>query len=201
MPKFKLFFAIIVFLLLAAPCYGQSTQDAETKNGVMLWSRNSTVFPWYFYSGDKLTADMRYNLDQDKTAGFCIGKSFGKKELSVIPEACGYAGKSNGYGPELWVMSDTKKYSVTSYIQYAKFLDTNSFGYAWLQASRKVGKRVELGLGSQAVKEGGNKFELDLGPAANLKLGHFTVSIVPLFRTTSDERGKLTIYAGLSYSF
>jgi len=204
MAKFKLFFVMLFLFLffLIGICYGQPQQTAKTESEheVNLWSRNTTVSPWYFYTG-KFVLDARYNFDLDKTGAFCIGKSLGGEKFSIIPEACGYAGTYNGYGPELWILSETKSYSVTSYIQYAKFLDTDSFGYAWIQAERKIGRHVEFGLGGQALKNGANPFEADFGPAGSLKFGKFAINFVPLFRATKEERGKLTLYTGFSFAF
>ena len=152
-------------------------------------------------SGKKFTADVRYNIDDEKTVSACIGKSFGKDIFAVIPEFCGYAGRGKGFGPELWALSETKKFSLSSYVQYARLRDENSFVYLWLEGEGKVSKHFQPGLASETEKDVGQSPRLDLGFAAKLTFGRFGVSAYPLWTVTPKLRGDTHMRAGLSYSF
>lgn len=201
MAEFKLFFVIIIVLFFPTAIFGQS-------NELYFQMYGSTPVGWYFHThaaDNKLkgfTEDLRFNFDEPKTLTGCVGKTFGSDRFNIIPEACGYAGLFHGYGPELLFNSDTKKYFMFSYIQYAKFVDTVSFGYGWLQADRKVGKRLEFGVGGQVLKEGSNPFWANLGPAVKIHLNsRFAINFVPLYGVAGAEKGKVKPYFELSYIF
>ncbi len=184
----------------------QAPQEPSGSQEISLWSRNTEAYPWYFYTGKKFTADIRYNFDQQKTAAVCIGKKFGKDEFAVIPEACGYVGKTNGYGPEVWFLSDTKKYSLMSYVQYTKMLDTTSYGYSWFQGERKI-SRFGFGFGGQVLKNGSSSLEVDFGLSSKVTFGKVSFNFLPMWRVTSSKlgeptgRGDITIFTGIAYTF
>ena len=186
--------ALFFVILTATTVFAEDHQ-------LILWTRGKFVTPWYFYTGRHLTAEARYNLDQEKTATVCLGKQIGKESFSVNPEACGYVGKENGYGPEVWVLSETSKSSITSYVQYAKFKKTSAFGYAWFQQETKVTKHVGLGGGVQLFKEGKSGVDFDLGPSVKVRTGKLMFNVLPMWRTTPTDRGKLTISSGIFLEF
>ncbi len=191
MKRLVLFFVVF---LSASNCLAQSHE-------LILWARNTSLYPWYFYTGKSVTADVRYALDQDKTVTVCLGKSFGSETFSLIPEVCGYAGDFKGYGPEVWIISETNKYSLESYIQYARFSDDSSFGYSWLQAERKLSTHLAIGGGFQVTKEVGSATEIDLGLSFKATVGKFTFSALPMWRVSPQERGKVVVSSGVSYQF
>lgn len=192
---------LVMIMIFSASSYGQERNSRGTHE-VSLWSRNASIYPWYFYTGEKFTADLRYNFDEDRTAGFCLGKQFGKKAFSVIPEACEYIGQAFGLGPELWILSETDKISIESYVQYVKMFNTSSYGYIWLQSERKITRHFGLGLGGQALKVARERFEADLGPALKFTIGkRGYMSLLPMWRITPGERGKTTLYTGFGWTF
>jgi hypothetical protein len=188
------FFLFLVTVFLPENSFGQNQE-------LILWARKSSITPWYFYTGEKFTAEARYNLDEEKTMTVCLGKSFGKDSFSVNPEFCGYGGKSKGYGPEIWVLSETEGHSVVSYVQYAKLQNISSFGYAWFQTEKKVSKHFGLGAGTQVLKEERSATAVDLGPSVKVKVGKFSFNVLPMWRATSEDRKMLTVSSGVFYEF
>ena len=62
-------------------------------NDLNIWSRGGkSEYIWFVHYGDKIVVDGRYNYDDDKTVGFCLGKKIGPDSLAFVPEVCGYAG-------------------------------------------------------------------------------------------------------------
>ncbi len=188
-----------LFLLFAMLWVGNSF--GQNSHELILWTRGAAVTPWYFYTGNKVTADIRYNLDEEKTAALCLGKSIGGERFSVVPEACAYAGKQKGYGPELWVLSETSKASLTSYIQYAKFREVPSFGYGWFQSEAKLSKHFAFGGGLQATKEGKLDISLDAGPSVKFYAGKMIFNVLPMWRVTPESRGRPTVSSGIFFEF
>ena len=191
---------VIVFLISDR----SSTRPNSRPSGRRCWHPlipNGNVSEWYFFTGKKFTADVRYNIDDENTVTACGGKQFGKDAFSVIPEICGYAGRRKGLGPEVWILSETKKLSLSSYVQYARLRDENSFGYFWLEGEGKVSKHFQPGLASETEKDVGQPPRLDIGVAAKFIFGRFGVNAYPLWTVTPNGRGDTHIRTGLSYSF
>lgn len=208
MPNARLLFVIL--LLSSVISYGQRGQGSYEVNNteqeieVSLWSQDGgNLSPWVFYRGDKITAETRYNWDDKGVYGTCIGKqfTFGKKSLTLIPEACGYTGRYNGYGPELWVISEKEKFFFSSYIQYASMKRTTSYGYLWLQSDYKFSKNFGLGPGLQSLKDGSRANATDVGLSLVFRKGKFYANFIPLWRVTKDGRGSFTNYGGIGYVF
>lgn len=191
----KLFFATLVAMLATA-----ATTSAQTQE-VSLWSRNTGIYPWYFYTGRVVVVDARFNFDEKKTLAGCLGKKFGGKVLNIIPEVCGYAGQENGYGPELWVLHDSKKYSVMSYVQYARFLKAPAFGYAWFQTEMKI-SWLGIGVAGQATKEKQGTLDVDFGPSVKINFGRkIHLGVMPMLRVTPTGRMEKTVFLNLAYMF
>lgn len=190
------FFVVLMLVatMVATPSFSQNHE-------VSVWSRDGSISPWYFYSGSKVVVDVRYNLDLDKTLGSCLGKTFGEESFSIVPEVCAYLGEENGFGPELWVLSETKRFSVTSYFQYARFREVKSFEYSWFQAERKI-SRLGLGLAGQTTKEKDSTTDVDLGLSTTINLSEQTsLRVIPMWRVTKIDKGDRTLLVGLTYSF
>jgi hypothetical protein len=196
----------LLFVIIFAALGFAQDQDTNKRQGsefeVSYWQRGSQKSPWLFYTHKSgLVLDARFNLDEEGTAALCVGQEIGSEKFSIVPEFCGYQGQFAGYGPELWVLSETEKVSVTAYIQYARFLNTSSYGYAWFQSEYKLTKNVGIGAGGQALKWSKDKTEVDLGPSLKIWLGKWYINVVPAFRVTPLDRGKLTPVFGLGYTF
>ena len=179
------FFAIVVFFLVAASCCGlaQNSQPAVVdevtttpttatvlpdapapSSQLIFWSRDGAYIPWYFYTGQLFTADIRYGMDEDKTLTACLGKSFGPAKFSINPEFCGDIGKHMGYGPEIWFLSDTSRVSEMSYCQYVKALNDTSYAYCWFESEYKFSSHFNFG-GALETDHGGGSGEVNLGPS------------------------------------
>ncbi len=205
MRRLSLKTAVLFFVIffLTGTSMGQSKEQLTGgEYEVIFSSRNTTLYPWIFYTGSRVTIDARYNFDQIQTGTVCIGKKFGTDALTVIPEVCGYSGRNNGYGPELWLLSETKKFSMTSYFQYAKFLDTKSFGYAWMTAELKASKNFQFGIGAESLKEGSRgTISVGLGPSMKVIRGKMYFTLVPLWKVTPAGRGDRTVFLSVGFVF
>ncbi len=173
---------------------------------VSAWARKNAgkvqSYPWIWAEAKGMVAEARYNFDADKTLTACVGKQIGGDAFNIVPEACGYVGKSKGYGPEVFVFSDTKHFALDSYVQYAKIINGKSFGYTWLQATAEV-SHFGFGIASQATKEGTHGVvDVDLGPSVKI---HFTKSVTlnvaDMFRATKSGRKEQTYVAGFIVNF
>jgi hypothetical protein len=202
MAKFLKLFVVIFFLFFStAISYGQAQdQPKPTWTQVRVESLGSMVSGAIYRDNNKFVLDANYNYDFSRTATVCLGKNFGSDKFSVIPEVCGLFGLYNGMGPKVWFYSDTNGHFFEAYLQYAKMDKDSSFAYAWLQAEKKVGYGIRLGIASQSLKEDASRsFKTDIGPSISMVLRkHVTLSFAPLFSTNS---GKVTPYARIAYDF
>ena len=197
---------LLIVIAMTMICFGQSEAtspaESEPKGEVSLWAQDGgNLAPWIFYSGKRMTAEVRYNWDDKGVVGACIGKAFGTDALTLIPEACGYSGKFSGYGPELWINSDTKKFFLSSYVQYAKMKGTTSYGYVWFQSDYKIHKNLGIGLGAQSLKDGKEASSADFGLSIVFRTEKFYINGLPLWRATSEKRGEFTSYVGIGLVF
>jgi hypothetical protein len=202
-----MFHKLLFVIIFSVPCFAQDAKQ-ESEIEFSLWTRGNKISPWIFYTGEKFTAEVRHNLDAEGTITACIGKSFGNKSFSLNPEICGYTRKYHGYGPELWILSDTGKFSLTSYLQYARFSDTGSYGFAWFDAEykirnqeKKLFKMFGLGIGGLSLKYGKDPVELDLGPSVKIKVWKLYVNAVPTWRINGPHRGNPTPVFGIGVIF
>lgn len=196
----KLLFVITIAVLGFAQNQNNNQKTSELE--VSYWSRGSQVSPWIFFTTKNgVVFDARFNLDEDGTAALCVGQEIGSEKFSIVPEFCGYQGRFAGYGPELWILSETEKVSVTAYLQYAKFLNTFSYGFAWFQSEYKLTKNLGLGSGSQTLRWGKDPLEFNFGPSVKVWVGKWYFNFVPTWRVTPLDRGKLTSVFGLGYTF
>jgi hypothetical protein len=187
---------LLFVIFFSGLCFAQSS---ETE--VSYWSRGKSIAPWLYHTNKYVVTEVRYNLDQDHTFGVCLGKEIGSKKFSVVPEACAYTGRYHGWGPELWLLSETEKFEMWSYIQYAKFFDTSSFGYAWFQAERKIWRGLGIGPAAQFLKDGKDPLEADLGGSMKLSVGRWYFNIAPTWRVTKLDRGNPTLVTGVGFTF
>jgi len=177
------------------------------EHDVSFWSRNTSLsaFPWYFYGNGKIVLDTRFNFDAEKTAGVCIGKSFSKKEnITLIPEACGYLGKTNGLGPELLVMTKKGKFNSFSQNQYVHGIGNTSFVYHWTDVQWQVQKRISVGADGQIFKEMSKAptAQVDLGPSTKLILSkHVYFKFWPAWSIGPQNVGEKKIFLGLGYTW
>lgn len=201
---------ISVFLLLSAanmvaqPADQNSTAETasafKASHSISLSATNGkSLSPSYFYSGKRVSAEVRYNWDDDNVGAVCIGKPIGKDSFKLIPEACGYVGKWNGYGPEMWILSETHRFSVVSYVQYVKTVDANQMGYSWFQFQRKASKWLNFGIGGQVLKDGSSPVAVDLGPIVKFIHKRVDFYINPTWRTTTQGRGERVVCTALEY--
>jgi hypothetical protein len=199
----KLAISLVLALLCVNVAYSQVVprKNPAPEQQLMLWSIDGNLSPWYFYSNPKFTSELRYNIDEQKTVTACIGKLLGKDVFSVIPEMCAYAGLGKGYGPEVWAFSETKRLSVSSYLQYAKLRGENSFGFFWLEGEGKASKHFQPGLATELEKDVNESPRVDLGLSSRFTFGKFVVNAFPLWTVTSNCRGDTHIRAGITYNF
>ena len=175
-----------------------------------MWTRSTTgstvVIPWYMHFGDKFVIDARYNYDAKGTFGGCIGKSFGGKNLSLVPEACGYIGEVDGFGPELLVMGSKGKTSLFSQNQYVHGMNSrDSFLYHWTDLLLKTNKNLSLGVDWQIFKLTGISapVAVDVGPAVKVMFGKVYFRIWPCWAIDpkdSARRGNPTLFLGVGYA-
>ena len=188
---------LIALFIAIAPLFGQ-------QNDVSFWSRNKelSAFPWYFYGGKKVTVDARFNFDAAKTAGVCLGKKLGGESLTLIPEACGYIGKTNGYGPELLVLSTKGKISAFSQNQWLQGVGSPSYFYHWTDIQRKLTKNLSVGVGEQIFKEiSDEKGQIDLGPSFRPTFGPMYFKIWPAWSIGPANIGMLKLFLGVGYAW
>ncbi len=186
---------IIALILTIGSLFGQ-------QNDGSMWFRNSKPIPWYMYVGKKATVDLRYNFDADKTGGACLGKAFGKESLTLIPEACGYIGETNGYGPELLILSSKGDWFTFSQNQFLQGVGSPSYLYHWRDIQRKVRKWVSIGGGEQIFKEISSlPGQIDLGPSMKFILGKTYVKIWQAWSIGPANRGQHTSFIGVGYAW
>ena len=193
--------AVFLIVLFGALSFGGAQEKASPENQMILWSKDGNFSEWYFYTGNKFVAEIRNGTDEDRTVTTCLGKSFGKEKFSVIPEACGYFGREKGLGPQFWVLSETKKFSLSSYAQYARLRRDKSFGYYWFEGEAKTTKHFMPGLGFEIQREVHEPKEIDFGPSTELTFGRFVFQFFPLWTVSKNDRGELHIHTGLIYNF
>jgi len=205
--------ALFSFLLLfsaANMCAQTADQNttvgaASTFKAQRLTSLSATngkdLSPSFLYVGKSISAEVRYNWDDHRVGAACIGKPTGKDSLKLILEACGFVGNWNGFGPQVWILSETHRFSLVSYVQYAKPVDANQMGSQWGQFEGKLSRWLNLGLGGQAFQVSGSPLAVDLGPAIKLIHKRWDLSAMPMWRTTIQGRGEKRVYVGLGYEF
>lgn len=163
--------AIVISTIFVCPNFGQ-------QHDLSFWSRNTSLsaFPWYFYGNKKVLVDARYNFDEEKTVGVCVGKPISKENLTFIPEACGYFGKMNGYGPEIMISTKKGIFESFSQNQYVHATKGDSFFYHWTDTQWKIKRRFSLGIGGQAYKEISSESsgQIDIGPSAKFVISKNT---------------------------
>ena len=170
----------ISWLLVIAlpPACGQS-------NDLSVWDlhteRKHTPYVQYLHTGGKVVAFARYNYDASRTVGLCAGPKIGREFFSVVPEGCGYYGKSRGYGPEVLVFSETTRVSFVQQTQY--FLGTagaRRFVYDFTDLRVKMGRHLSAGVYAQFLAERGEKSQTDVGPSARINIGKSYIFISPM---------------------
>lgn len=170
---------------IAALALIASAAPVMAQHDVSLWDRTAsgeTAFiPWYLgvgklklpLLGKRTVIDARHNFDWKNTAGFYAGRAFGKDSLTLIPEFGLLAGKYDGYGPELLVLSTKGRFNLFSQSQYVISIGRHKdWAYHWSEVLIRVNSWLYAGWGVQAFHEfsNGSEPEVDEGPAAKLVL-------------------------------
>lgn len=199
---------ITVFFLVLSSLFGQ-THDLS------FWTRSTAgsvlPIPWYIYSGKKVVIDIRHNFDAKDTFGACLGRRFGGEALSLVPEACWYIGKADGFGPELLVSGNRGRLSLFSQNQYVQGIESrDSFLYHWTDTLVKIHKNVLLGVDWQVFRLTGKQEEgasksttaIDVGPATKIVLGKIYLRAWPCWGIDPKDparRGNPTLFLGVGY--
>lgn len=187
---------IFAILIVCSTLFGQ-------ENDLSMWAKNTAVIPWYLHIDKKVVVDLRYNFDAKRTGGICIGKAIGKESLTLIPEACGYIGQTNGYGPELLILAGHGKYSVFSQNQFFQAVggDTSYF-YHWTDFQIKVVKGFSAGFGEQICKSiNDDPGQIDVGPSVKLAVGKIYFKFWPTWSVGPANRGEFATLVGVGYAW
>lgn len=193
---------IFAIIFLCPTLFGQ-------QNDFSVWTRSTAgetvVIPWYMHLGKKAVVDVRYNFDAKNTAGICLGKKWGDETITVIPEACGYIGDLNGFGPEFLVLGSKGRINLFSQNQYIRgSLPSNSFVYHWVDLVASVNKYIALGVDYQVFKltNVSAPTAVDIGPAAKITVGKMYFRLWPCWGMDpkdANRRGNPTLFLGVGY--
>ena len=192
---------ISLFLVVALP------PACAQSNDLSVWDLHTerggyTPYVQYLHVGGKVVAFARYNYDAPRTAGLCAGPKIGHDSFAIVPEACGYYGKTRGYGPEVLLFSETRMVSFVQQTQY--FLGTagaRRFVYDFTDLRVKMGRHLSAGAYAQFFNELGQKPQTDVGPSGRVNIGKAYVFISPMASASRTTRGQKTVLIGLGYTW
>jgi hypothetical protein len=192
-------------LALAVLIMSSLASSAAAQHDLSVWRRSTsagtaTLYPWYFYNG-KVNIDTRYNFDVDDTAALCLGKSLGGKRFSFIPQACGYLGELDGWGPEFYLLGSWGKISFFQQFQYVEDFRSQaegdaSFFYHWTDLLVEVHPRVQLGADAQFYARNlrGGYLRTDVGPAMRLNWRGWYAKCWVAWSVGTDDKGLRTTF-------
>ena len=190
----------LLLVIALPPACGQS-------NDLSVWdlhTEGNQHIPYvqYLHVGARVVAFARYNYDASRTVGLCAGPKIGRESFSVVPEGCGYYGKSRGYGPEVLIFSETRRVSYVQQTQY--FLGTAGAGrfvYDFTDLRFKFGRHLSAGAYAQFLNELGQKPSIDVGPSGRINVGRAYIFISPMASASRTTRGKKTVLVGLGVTW
>lgn len=159
--------------------------------------------------GENVVVNVRHNFDATDTLGICVGKNFSISNgtLFLVPEACGYSGRADGFGPELLVIGNKGRASFFSQNQYVRGTrPEDSFVYHWGDLLIKTNRYLSLGVDWQAFKTTNISapVAIDIGPVAKvtIKRMYFRVwSCWAIDPNNPSRRGDPTLFLGIGYTW